>query len=46
MHFVHLANTLLKDEKVHETITFLLLTLPNIYQFKKKFTDRLAINLS
>ena len=35
MHFVRLANTLLKDEerKVHETITFLLVTLPNIHQF-------------
>jgi len=36
MHFVRLANTLLKDEEVHETITFLLVTLPNIfYRFKK-----------
>jgi len=35
MHFVRLANTLLKDEerKVHETITFLLVTLPNIHRF-------------
>ena len=35
MHFVRLANTMLKDEerKVHETITFLLVTLPNIHQF-------------
>ena len=31
MHFVRLANTLLKDEEVHETITFLLVTLPNIF---------------
>ena len=33
MHFVRLANTLLKDDskKVRETITFLLVTLPNIY---------------
>jgi len=36
MHFVRLANTLLKDEEVHETITFLIVTLPNIfYRFKK-----------
>ena len=34
MHFVRLANTLLKDEEVHETITFLLVTLLNIF-----FTD-------
>ena len=38
--FARLANTLLKDVKVHETITFLLITLPNIYRFKK-FTDTL-----
>jgi len=30
---VHLANTLLKTEKVHETITLLLVTLPNIHRF-------------
>jgi len=35
MHFARLANTLLKTNKVHETITFLLVTLPNIYRFKK-----------
>jgi len=36
MLFVRLASTLLKDEEVHETITFLLVTLPNIfYRFKK-----------
>ena len=27
---------------MHETITFLLVTLLNIYQFKKKFTHRLS----
>jgi len=31
MHFARLANTLLKTKKVHETITFLLVTLPNIH---------------
>jgi len=44
MHFARLANTLLKDEekkKVHETITFLFVTLPNIYRFKK-ITDTLS----
>jgi len=35
VHFVRLANTLVKDEKVHETITFLLLTLANIHRLKK-----------
>ena len=39
MPFARLVDTMLKDEGVHETITFLLLTLPNIYRFKK-FTDR------
>ena len=28
--------------KVHETTTFLLVILPNIHQFKKKFTGRLS----
>jgi len=37
-----MADTPQKDEKVHESITFLLVTLPNIHQFKKKFTDRLS----
>ena len=43
IHFARLANTLLKDEekKVHETIRFLLVTLPNIYRFKK-ITDTLS----
>jgi len=31
MHFVRLATTLLKDEKVHKSTTFLLVTLPNIH---------------
>jgi len=39
MHFVRLANW---TEKVHETITFLLVTLPNIHRFRKKITDRLS----
>ena len=39
---VHLANTLLKDGKVHETITFLLVTLQNIHHFKKCFTHRFS----
>ena len=42
MHFARLANTLLKTNKVPETITFLLVTLPNIYRFKKKITVRLS----
>jgi len=37
IHFARLANTLLKTKKVNETIMFLLVTLPNIYTFKKKF---------
>ena len=45
MHFAHLANTLLKTKKVHETIMFLLVTLPNIHRFKKILSDS-AINLS
>ena len=37
MHFVRLANTLLKDEEsARDNITFLLVTLPNIHRFKKK----------
>jgi len=36
---VHLATTLLKDKKVHETIMFLLVTLPNIHRFKKNFVS-------
>jgi len=35
MHFARLTNTLLKDKKAHETSTSLLVTLPNIYRFKK-----------
>ena len=38
-----LANTLLNTKKVHETIAFLLVTLPNIHhRFKKNFTHRLS----
>ena len=36
MHFVRLANTMLKMKKVHETITLLLVTLPDIYRLKKR----------
>ena len=46
MHFAHLANTLPKTKKVHETIMFLLVTLPNIHRFKKKLLSDSAINLS
>ena len=35
VHFVRLATILLKTKKLHETITFLLVILPNIYRFKK-----------
>jgi len=43
MHFVRLANTLLKDEEsARDNITFLLVTLPNIHRFKKNFTLRLS----
>ena len=42
MHFARMANTLLMTKKVHETIMFLLVTLPNIYRFKIKFTDGLS----
>jgi len=45
MHFARLANTLLKTKKLHETITFLLVTFPNIYRLKNSLTDS-AINLS
>jgi len=41
MHFARLLSTLLKNKKVHETIMFLLVTLPNIYRLKK-FPDRLS----
>jgi len=42
MHFARLANTLLKDEEStrDKTITFLLVTLPNIHRFKKNSTPR------
>jgi len=35
------ASSVNNTKKVHETITFLLVTLPNIYRFRKKITDRL-----
>ena len=37
MHFVRLAKTLLKDDEIARDITFFLVTLPNIYRFKKNF---------
>jgi len=49
VHFVLLANTLLKDEesaRMHETTTFLLVTLPNIRRFKFFSLADSAINLS
>jgi len=46
LHFVHLANTLLKDEESARDITSFLVTLPTIYQFKKKSLTDSAINLS
>jgi len=45
MHFARLTNTLLKDDGSAETITFLLVTLPDINRLKKSLTDS-AINLS
>jgi len=44
MHFACLANKVLKTKKVHETITFLLVTY--IYRFRKKSLTDSAINLS
>jgi len=40
VHFVRLATTLLKTKKVHETTTFLLVTLRNIHRFAIFSTDR------
>ena len=34
-HFARLANTPLNTKKVHETITFMGVTFPNIHRFKK-----------
>ena len=47
VHFLRLLAVRWPSALVHETITFLLVTLPNIHRFKKKFslTDS-AINLS
>jgi len=36
---VRSSNTLLKTEKVHETITFLFVTLPNIHRFLKNHSQ-------
>jgi len=33
LHSARLANTLLNTKKVHEIITFLVVTLPNIHRF-------------
>ena len=40
MHFARLANTPLNTKKVHETVTFLFVTLPNIRRFN--FFNRLS----
>ena len=42
VHFASLANSPLNMKKVHETITFLLVNLPNIHRFKNIFTRRLS----
>jgi len=46
MHFARLANTPLKVEESDETITFLLVTLPCIFRFRKNPLTDSAINLS
>ena len=44
---VRLAKTLLKDDEIARDITFFLVTLPNIYRFKKKFSlADSAVNIS
>jgi len=45
VHFLRLLAVCCPSAQVHETITFLLVTLPNIHRLKKSFTDS-AINLS
>jgi len=42
LHFLRLLAVCRPGPKVHETITFLLVTLPNIHRFKKKFTHGLS----
>jgi len=41
MHFARLANTRLNTKKVHETVTFLFVTLPDIRRFNF-FSNRLS----
>ena len=40
MHFMRLATRLLKMKKVHETTTFLLVTLPNIHRFNDRLSNK------
>jgi len=42
VHFLRLLAACWSSSQVHETITFLLVTLPNIYRFKNKFTLTLS----
>ena len=42
VHFLRLLAVCWPGAKVHETITFLLVTLPNIHRFLKCFTHRLS----
>jgi len=42
MHFLSPLAVCWPSAQVHETITFLLVTLPNIHRFKKNFTHMLS----
>jgi len=42
VHFLRLLAVRLPSAQVHETITFLLVTLPNIHRFYFFFTHRLS----
>ena len=42
VHFTRLANILLNTTKLHETITFLVVTLPNTHRFQFFFTHVLS----
>jgi len=46
VHFLSLLAVCWPSEQVHETITFLLVILPNIHRFKKNPLTDSAINLS
>jgi len=37
MHFLQLSTVVARLHEVHETTSFLLVTLPNIHRFKKNF---------